>query len=54
MSGTIPIEADNFDEEYAFDNATVAWFGQSLDQFRVLPSVFNTGMADDFEPRALG
>src|SRR4051794_16390788 len=51
--GAVPIEADHFDKEQSFDNSLSFRFGQLLDQFRVLPGVFNAGVAQDFESCAL-
>src|SRR5260370_29711171 len=52
--GAVPIESDNVDKEQPFDDSVSLRFGQLLDQFRMLPSVFKAGVSQDFEPGALG
>ena len=50
---TVPIEGNDFDEKQPFHNALDFRFGELSDEFGVLSRIFDAGMAEDFQPRAL-
>jgi hypothetical protein len=51
--GTVPIEGDNFNEEKTLHDSVSIRFGQLPNKFRMLAGIFDSGMAEDLQARAL-
>ena len=49
----VPIEGNDFDKEQPFHNALDFGSGELPNESGMLPGVFDTGVTEDFQPRAL-